>query len=87
MTPHEKHQRLALVLAVLKKLDLTPGELHTYAQALDILKGAEDNQTDPMLNAAQLVQSVTDDPWGAVDDAQAVADMVEEIIQVEGKLI
>lgn len=87
MTLHEKHEHMALGLAVLKKLGVTAEELSVYSQALDILKKAEDDQTDPREDAAKLTHYANKDQLLGAIQGLEVANMVEEIISVEGMLI
>lgn len=87
MTPHERHEHLALALAVTTKLGLTTEELHTYQQAQDILKAAEENRTDPREDAAKLTHYANKDQLLGALQGLEVSNMVEEIIRVEGLLI
>lgn len=87
MTQNEKHERLALAMGVVTKLGLSTKELYNYAQAQAILHAAEANHTDPREDAAKLTHYANrDQPLGALLGLE-VAHMVEEIIQVEGRLI
>lgn len=87
MTPREKLEHLALVLAVAQKLELTAVEVLTYSNALDLITEAQEDGENPHELAQDYVDAVERDPDGAIDDAQLVADMVQTIISVRGQLL
>lgn len=75
MANKEKFERLALVLAILKKLDLTPEDLLMYHNALDVIRRAQDEGENPPVLAYHLRYD------------QCVIDLITDILKTKGELV